>query len=153
MSDISISLSNIHNVKNVLIEGLGSFKVRKLGAGEELDLSDRLRRLNKIIMELQNIDFDKLKVDDVPTDEQMGKVDKLQKRIQKLTDEINEIKRFELETYKRCFEDTNDGKNVDILLDSLSEDDRAALFTQIFDAPKQVEVTAPETAVEETSNG
>lgn len=147
MADIQISLNNIRNVKTVFIEGIGSFTVRKLGAGEELDLSDRIRRLGEILDELQKIDFSKY---DTSTEEGMKELEKVSKRASKLSEEVNEIQRFELETYKRCFEDDNDGKNVDSLLDSLSAEDRANLFKTIFDPITVIE--APETTVEDVKD-
>jgi len=151
MADISISLSNVHNIRNLLVEDLGqSFKVRKLGAGEELDLSDKLRKLGEIITELQGIDFSKLQAGDTPTAKELSKIKAIQKRTSILTDEINSIKRFELETYKRCFTDDNNGKNVERLLNSLSEEDRTELFKQIFDKPRIV--NAPELPIETALN-
>lgn len=150
MSEIRISLSNIHNIKNVNIEDIGVFRVRKLGAGEELDLSDRLRRLNKIITELQTIDFSPYIGKEKLTKKQQAEIKTISKRAGTLNDEISEIKRFELHTYKRCFSDDNDGKNTENLLNSLSDDERIALFKQIFDTVTPIEspqeVVAPDEA-------
>lgn len=135
MADITISLSNVHNVKKVHIDEIGDFKVRKMGAGEELDLSDKLRRLNEIIEELNELDFKGINLKN-PSKKDIAELKRLTKRSESLMDEINEIKRFELECYARCFDDGEDGKNTKKLLDSLDDESRAELFKQIFDQPK-----------------
>lgn len=126
MSDLRIALNSIRNVKNVYIEGIGGFTVRKLGAGEELDLSDKMRQLGAILKELQDINLSSFDTKDAK------KLKKLQDRADVLSKKVGEIQRFELQVYKKCFEDDNNGKNVDILLNSLSVEDRANLFKTIF---------------------
>lgn len=152
MADITISLSNIHNTKSVLIEPLGEFKVRKLGAGEELDLSKKLRRLSKIIDLLDAIDYESLRKKK-PTKEDRAEMEKISSKADKLMLEINEIKEFELMTYRRCFDDGVGGKKSDELFKSLSAEERTELFRQIFnptvlaeevEAPETPEVTQPE---------
>lgn len=135
MADITISLSNVHNIKRVKIDPIGVFEVRKMGAGEELDLSDKLRRLNEIIEELTAIDFNKINMNK-PTKKDIKAMEALTKKADALMEEINDIKRFELETYSRCFNDNADGVNTKKLLDSLSDEDRAELFKQIFSPAK-----------------
>lgn len=129
MSDVNISITNIRKTKRVLIEGIGTFTVRKLGAGEELDLSDKLRRLGDILTELKAIDFTKY---ESATEEHVKELNAIRKRAEKLTKEVHQIQRFELDTYTKCFTDDNDGKDVKILLDTLSAEDRSALFQTIF---------------------
>lgn len=140
MSDLRISLNNIRNVKKVYIDGIGGFTVRKLGAGEELDLSDKMRRLGEILKELQAIDFTKY---DVSKEDDKAELEAISKHADTLTQEVSQIQRFELETYKQCFEDDQDGKNVDKLLDSLSAQDRANLFNEIFNPVQAVEPPQP----------
>lgn len=136
--DVTISLSNIRNVKNILIEGLGEFKVRKIGAGEELDLSKRLRRLRAIINELNTINTDELRKKN-PTEEEKDRLNKLLERTSMLMDELGEIKEFEYETYVRCFDDGGTGITKE-LLSTLSEEALANLFKQIFE-PKVLDET------------
>jgi hypothetical protein len=140
MADVTISLNNIRNVKTLYIEGIGGFTVRKLGAGEELDLSDKMRRLGAILTELQVIDFTKY---DVTKKDDLKALEDIRKRAEELTLEVNQIQRFELETYKRCFTADKDPKDVDTLIDQLSVEDRSHLFKTLFDTVKPVE--APET--------
>lgn len=153
MADITISLSNVHNIKRVHIDEIGDFEVRKMGAGEELDLSDKLRRLNEIIEELSAIDFNKINIAK-PTKKDIKSMEALTARADSLMEEINGIKRFELESYARCFNDNNGGKDTKKLLDSLSDEDRAELFKQIFSPAKVLqkptEPTLPEPATTDT---
>lgn len=164
MTDISISLNNIRKTRSLYVEDLGvAFTVRKLGAGEELDLSDKMRRLGEILKELKGIDFAKY---NTTKEEDIKELEKISKRAAKLSDEINDIQRFELATYKRCFSDDANGENVTKLLNSLTVQDRSELFNQVFDTvkpidtPKSVEaaideqvtdkdIKAPEEALEE----
>lgn len=141
MADITISLSNINNTKSVLIEGLGEFKVRKLGAGEELDLSAKMRRMSEILVELQSIDISDID-DKNPTEEDKKRLAEVQKKADVLMNEIDEIKRFELETYKRCFDDGGTGKTEELIA-MLPADGRGELFKQIFN-PKTVEAVKEE---------
>lgn len=122
----------------VNIEGVGVVRVRRLGAGEELDLSDKMRRLGAIINQLSKIDFRGL---DSANSEDAKKISKLSKKAELLSSEITEIKRFELKAYKKCFSDDANGKVVDILMDTLTDEERIELFKRIFN-PKIVE--APE---------
>lgn len=144
---VSISLNNIQNIKTVKIDGLGVFKVRKLGAGEQLDLSDRLRRLNQLIIQLDNMDFEQFDTGKPPTEKQRKELLKMQNKASAMMDEVNEIKKFEFATYKRCFQDNKNGKKVDELFNILSDEDRGELFRQIFEPPKPIE--APEIALSE----
>ena len=137
MADVSISLSNIQNIKTVNIEGLGLVKARKLGAGEELDLLFKQRRLGKILEELDSLDFTKI---DTSKKSGINKAKELSDRIDKLTSEIEEIKKFELETFRRCFTDDKNGEIVETLIQTLTEEERMALFKEIFGERKTLEV-------------
>lgn len=140
MADISLSLNNIQNIKTVNIEGVGVIRVRRMGAGEELDLSNKLRRLGKIIDELSAIDFTK---HDASKPEDLKKIAKLAKRAEALSDEVTDIKRFEFDTYKRCISDDKNGEVVDLIMNTLTEDERTALFKEIFGIKKPVEAPDP----------
>lgn len=139
MADISISLSNVKNFKTVNIKELGVFTVRRLGAGEELDLSLKLRRLMNILETINKIDLQKY---DLSNAEEKKKYSKDEKLLDNLSDEINEIKQFELRTYKKCFSSTKKGA-VDDLIDPLSDEERTSLFNQIFGLNKPID--EPET--------
>lgn len=129
MADFQIALQNIQNIKTVDIEGVGLFRVRKLGAGEELDLSSKLRRLLDISKKLQALKLDEI---DASTEEGQAKFAAVSETVDKYSEEISQIKKFELETYKKCFMDENNGENVDFLINSLSDEERTKLFDMIF---------------------
>ena len=129
MSDVNISLYKVKTYKTVNIPEIGVFKVRELGSGEALDLSAKQRRLSKIITELRSTDFTKY---DLTDKEQEKEFNELSKHVDALADELAEIKRYEFETYKRCFTDDKKGKLVDELMSILTEEERGALFDQIF---------------------
>lgn len=134
MSDITISLSNIQNIKTVNITGLGVFKVRRLGAGEEYDLSTKRREIAKAVREMMKINSDMNLITDEAEQEKFAtknlpKIDKLQQKVSRLQNE-------ELEAYKRCFTDDNGGKNTDKLIDILSPEERVKLYEAIFN-PKE----------------
>lgn len=136
MSEVRISLGDVRNTRSVYIEELDTaFTVRKLGSGEELDLSSKYRRLGEILEELRKIDFTQY---DINKKADKEKVEKLQKKAESLTDELHEIQKFELDTFKRCFE-AEDKSKVDELIDQLSTEERGKLFTMIFGEIKPVE--------------
>lgn len=139
---ISIALQNIQNIRTVNIEPYGVFKVRKLGAGEELDMSAKLRRLNEILTELRS--FDVTETTDKKT------IEEYQVKTDKLLDEISAIKRFEYDTYRGLFEDEDGGKSVKRLFKVMDEETRAEVFRQIFQ-PKIVD--EPEIEELEQVNG
>lgn len=140
MADISISLNNVQNVKTVNIEGLGVIRARRLGSGEELDLSTRMRRTGKILDELSAMDFTKF---DTSNPEELKKLKRLTKRAELLSDELDDIKRFEFNTFKRCMSDEKDGEVVDVIMNTLTDRERGELFKQIFGVVKQID--APDT--------
>ena len=148
MSDMNISLYDVKTYKTVNIPEIGVFKVRELGSGEGLDLSAKQRRLSKIITELRSTDFTKY---DLTDKEQEKEFNELSKHVDALADELAEIKRYEFETYKRCFTDNKKGKLVDELMSILTEEERGALFDQIFHV-KPVTVETAETVEASTED-
>jgi hypothetical protein len=131
MADISISLSNVRNIKTVRIEELGVFTVRRLGPGEEYDLSIKRRRLAKIGEEMSEIKSEMDAIEDEKDREKFA-TSHLAK-INQLSDEITDIQKYELDVYKRCFTDEANGQNTDKLINSLTADERLKLYSMIFD--------------------
>lgn len=131
MADISISLSQVQNIKTVNIKELGTFTVRRLGPGEEYDLSMKRRRLTKIGEQMLAI---KKKMDAITDDKERDAYATSElPKIDKLSDEVAEIQKYELDVYKRCFADDADGKNTESLINSLTSDERMKLYAVIFD--------------------
>lgn len=146
MADLTIGLNNIKHFKTVKIEDIGVFRVRKLGSGEELDLSRESRKLTKLLTELNSMNIGNI---NLKTKKGQAELKKKETRITEITDEMNRIKEFELDTYRQCFEDENNGKDVDKLIKLLTDEERLDLFRQIFDPP--IIVKTPETAESEDS--
>lgn len=145
MADISISLANIQTIKTVNIEGVGVLKARRLGSGEELDLSVKLRRFSNLVNELSAMDFMSL---DAEKPDDYKKIQKMKKRASEISEEIEAVKRFELETYRRLLSDDQDGKVVDVIMDTLSDEERTELFKQIFGSKTEMEKPEPLTSKE-----
>jgi len=145
-SEVSISLNNIQNIKTVNIVGIGVVRVRKLGAGEELDLSAKTRQLGKLVAELSDMDFTKF---DANKPEDVEKLSELSKRAEAIADEIEDIQKFEFDTFKRCFSDDENGKVVDVIMNTLTNEERGELFKQVFGRKKQVDVPAAVTPEKE----
>jgi len=136
--EVNISLNNIRNTKTVNINGVGVIHARKLGAGEQLDLSVKLRRLGKLIQELSKIDFMQF---NEANPEDIKKIEKLNKKVESITNEIEDIKRFEFHTYKRCLTDDKNGEVVDVIMNTLTDEERTELFKQIFGEVKPISST------------
>lgn len=147
MADFSISLSDVQNAKTVEIKGLGDLTVRKLGSGEELDLSAKMRRTGKIIGELSSMDFTKF---DTTNPAELKGMEKLAKRAEELSDELDRIKRLEFNTYKQSLSDDQGGKVVDVIMNTLTDKERSELFKRIFGDVS--EVTTPNTEVNTEEN-
>jgi len=146
MADITISLGNIQNIKTVEIEGLGILKIRKLGSGEDLDLSFKQRRMNKLIDELTSISFVGL---DARKPKDVKKIDSLAKKADSIQEEISEIKKSEFELYKSLLSDDKGGKVVDVIMNTLNDKERAEIFNIAFGVKKQVEATDIQTVESE----
>lgn len=131
MTGLSISLSSVRNIKTVNIEDVGVFTVRRLGPGEEYDLSAKRRRLIKISEELIKI---KKNMDDLSNDNDKEEfASKYISKIDKLSDEILQIQKYELDIYKQCFQDDSNGEKTESLINSLAPDERMKLYSKIFD--------------------
>lgn len=133
MADISLSLKSIQNTRTVNIEGEGVLTIRKLGSGEDLDLSVKRRRMNKLIDELNSIDFSGL---DVAKKADLKKLETLSKKAEAIQEEIAQIKLFEFELYKSLLSDDKDGKVVDLVMKTLSDKERAVIFNRAFSQDK-----------------
>ena len=126
MADISIALSDVQNVKTLEVKGMGDFVVRKLGPGEELNLSVKRRRLVQISSEMTAL---KDEMDKLTDDEERDKfATKHLKHIDKLSEEITQIQKYELDTYKRCFT----GEKSDELIDALTPEERMKIYAMLF---------------------
>lgn len=129
MSEITISLNNIQNIKTVNIDGAGLLHIRRMGSGEDLDISFKRRRINKLIDDLNRIDFTGLNVN---KEADLKKMEKLSSRAESISNEIAEIKQSEFDIYKRLLSDDKNGEVVDLVMNTLTEKERAKLFLIAF---------------------
>lgn len=110
MSDIiSISSNDLGTRKKVKIDG-EDFIIRKLGAGEELDLSQIGREILKLLEKVTN--------DKDWTDDDSNK--------------FEELKKKSLEIYAKTLDDGGDGSKSKALIERLSDDERNAIYRIAF---------------------
>lgn len=110
MSDmISISSNDLGTRKRVKIDGI-DFTVRKLGAGEELDLSQIARQTLKLLERLSD-------------NKEWKDSDSL---------EFDGLKKKSLEIYAKTFDDGGDGSKSDELVKRLSDEERNNIYRQVF---------------------
>lgn len=114
MSDIiSISSNDLGTRKRVKIDG-HLFTVRKLGAGEELDLSQIARQTVKLLEKLTE------------TEEWSDKD----------SNEFEDLKRRSLNIYAKTFDDGGDGSKSMALVERLSDEERNEIYRQVFPRAK-----------------
>lgn len=109
---ITISTQKYINSIPVEIDGI-KYKVRRLGAGEQLDISQILSEMQKVRADVLNGKED--------TDKSQKAIEKFSK----LTDKLEKI-------FCNLFEDENGGKDVEKLVHKLGIDNISKLITDIF---------------------
>jgi len=110
MSDyISISSNDLGTRKKVKIDEV-DFTVRKLGAGEELDLSQIARQTLKLLERLSS--SNEWTEDDAK--------------------EYDDLKQRSLDIYAKTFDDGGDGKISRELIQRLSDEERNEIYRQVF---------------------
>lgn len=92
---MAITFTPTTNIKEVNVEGYGTIKIRPYGAGEELQISKNLRELDGLQKQAQSfLDVVKTKYADDETQipqEQKDKFTKIQQKVEKLSNELNEL--------------------------------------------------------------
>lgn len=134
MTDVSISLGDIQNIKTIKVNGLGVFNVRKLGSNEELELSRKTRRRAKIYDELNRVDLTKYVTKDgekLPEDKQK-ELDELLVKIDELSTEMHEILDYEHALRKKRISDVNKGEKVEKLFTLVDDEGIEKLFRYAF---------------------
>ncbi|WP_439946511.1 hypothetical protein [Streptomyces sp. BBFR109] len=119
---IDISTNKLSGRKKVLIDGQ-EYVVRRLGAGDELAISQILRQLNK----LQK----KLTAPDLKSEQEA-----------KFEEELNVLQERALKIYADTFDDGGDGSKSMELVSRLTYDERTELYDMIFNADKIKEAEA-----------
>lgn len=113
---ISISTNDLESRKKVQIIDAGVnggkphvYTLRKLGAGEEMDLSQIARELLKLLAKVETEEW-----------------------TEKDAEIFDELKKRQLELYIKTFDDGKDGKMSKQLVESLSDTDRNTIYNQVF---------------------
>lgn len=92
---MAITFTPTTNIKEVNVEGYGVVRIRPYGAGEELQISKNLRELDGLQKQAQSF-LDTLKKDyagdeaQIP-EEQKDKFTQIQRKVEKLSNELNEL--------------------------------------------------------------
>lgn len=115
---LEINTNTLKSRKKVLIDGQ-EYVVRKLGAGEELSLSQSMRRLNK----LQQKELE-------------GNL------TEKEQDEVSQLAKNTLDILTGTFNDGGDGSKAKALVSGLSAEELREIYERIFD--ESAETDSPE---------
>jgi hypothetical protein len=129
---ITINLNDIREVAEVTI-GDHVYKVRRMGAGEELDLSASNRRTFEAMERANKLQKKFMELSATPEEElDQKEVDKLVKQMDKVTAEIRKEQEYQSEAFVKLFDDGGDGSKSRELLKSLSHNEKQKLLEQIF---------------------
>lgn len=109
---LQLSTNKLSQRKNVEIDG-HHYIVRRMGAGDQLSVSQYMRELSAL-----------------------GKKEQNQELSQKELDRVAEIELEALQISARCFDDQGDGTKSLALVKSLTPEELTELMSQIFDEPK-----------------
>ena len=135
MADIQISLHSIQEYKTVSIEGVGDFKIRKLSAPESLDLRVKERAAAEIVSKMYSTGINKYKgkTDDQLTEDDLSNIEEINKTIEGLSKEVEQIAAYKLNVNKSRFEDINGGDAVEKLFSTLSDEGIQKIFEAVFE--------------------
>lgn len=129
---ITINLNDIREVVEVTI-GDHVYKVRRMGSGEELDLSASNRRTFEAMERANKLQKKFLELSATPEEElDQKEVDKLVKQMDKVTAEIRKEQEYQSEAFVKLFDDGGDGSKSRELLKSFSHNEKQKLLEQIF---------------------
>lgn len=121
---ISISTSDFVEYREAVIDGV-EFKVRKVGAGQQLDLSRISQEIFKLQAELVNI---QAKVKSGSEDQQNAfkSINKLVDKLAKQTDEMAKV-------YAKSFDDGGDGSKSLELVEKVGLDNITKIIEKVFE--------------------
>lgn len=129
---ITINLNDIREVVEVTI-GDHVYNVRRMGSGEELDLSASNRRTFEAMDKAVKLQKKFTELSSTPEEElDQKEVDKLVKQMDKVTAEIRKEQEYQSEAFVKLFDDGGDGSKSRELLKSFSHDEKQKLLEQIF---------------------
>lgn len=116
---ITITTNDIINSKKAEIDK-HVYTVRKMGAGDQLDLSQYITQLNKVQEEIKNLEGKKKSGLDV------------NKEQQKFVEKFNSIYNGIIDCYARLFDDGEDGKKSRELVKKVGIENIGNILNQIF---------------------
>lgn len=121
---ITISTSDFVEYREAVIDGV-EFKVRKVGAGQQLDLSRISQEIFKLQAELVNI---QAKVKSGSEDQQSAfkSINKLVDKLAKQTDEMAKV-------YAKSFDDGGDGSKSLELVEKVGLDSITKIIEKVFE--------------------
>lgn len=129
---ITINLNDIREVVEVTIAD-HVYNVRRMGSGEELDLSASNRRTFEAMDKAVKLQKKFTELSNTPEEElDQKEVDKLVKQMDKVTTEIRKEQEYQAEAFVKLFDDGKDGSKSRELLKSFSHDEKQKLLEQIF---------------------
>lgn len=138
---ITINLQDIRETVEVTI-GKDVFNVRRMGSGEELELSASNRRTFDLMDEAIKLKEKFQKLSSVPENELDSKeVDKLVKEMDKVTTSIRDEQLYQAEAFVKLFDDGSDGTKSRALLNSFPNDEKSKLIQSIFEQKEVLEAT------------
>lgn len=146
---ITINLNDYQETAEVTI-GDHVFKVRRMGAGEELELSASMRRTSEQIEKVSRLQAKFLKIQakgEENVDEK--EISKLIKQMNDATKAMTDEQEYQLESYVRLFDDGGDGSKSRSLLRSLPQEARKQMIYDIFDQQTILNSQKSEEATEE----
>lgn len=150
---ITINLNDIRETVEVTI-GDHVYNVRRMGSGEELDLSASNRRTFEAMERANKLQKKFMKLSATPEEElDQKEVDKLVKQMDKVTAEIRTEQEYQSEAFVKLFDDGGDGSKSRELLKSFSHDEKQKLLEQIFAQKEVLDTQKSEEASTEALNG
>lgn len=126
MNTITITTSTLITTREAIIDGV-DFTVRKMGAGDQLDISQASAKLMNANQDLLNI---KAKMQSATDEVQVAKY---AKDCAKMLDAVVEINRALEEVYSRLFDDHGDQSKSKALIHNIGVDGATKILAQIFE--------------------
>lgn len=130
---ITIDLNQVRETVEVTI-GDHVFNVRRMGSGEELELSASNRRTVEFMDKAMKLQKKFLDMAEIPEDKiDQKQVAKLTKEMDKITNGIQEEQDYQSEAFVKLFDDGGDGSKSRELLKTLSNNEKNKLIQTIFE--------------------
>lgn len=150
---ITIDLNQIRETVEVTI-GDHVFNVRRMGSGEELELSASNRRTFELMNKASKLQKQFLELAETPEDKlDQKEIDKMVKQMDKVTADIRSEQDYQSEAFVKLFDDGGDGSKSRELLKTLSNDEKSKLLQSIFEQKTVLDSQKESEDSEEAVNG